>query len=92
MAFIFASLLANAIVNIAWRGNASPNLPKLNEVLIMTQQRGGSGNFSQDRERASEAGKKGGQQSGGNFKNDPERASEAGKKGGKNSHGGGRSS
>ncbi|BCU54409.1 MULTISPECIES: con-10 family general stress protein [Enterobacter] len=58
----------------------------------MTQQRGGSGNFSQDRERASEAGKKGGQQSGGNFKNDPERASEAGKKGGKNSHGGGRSS
>ena len=92
MAFIFASLLADAIVNIAWRGNTSPDLPKLNEVLIMTQQRGGSGNFSQDRERASEAGKKGGQQSGGNFKNDPERASEAGKKGGKNSHGGGRSS
>ena len=56
----------------------------------MADQRGGSGNFSQDREKASEAGKKGGQQSGGNFKNDPQRASEAGKKGGQNSHGGGR--
>ncbi|HAF53031.1 MAG TPA: stress-induced protein, partial [Leclercia adecarboxylata] len=41
---------------------------------------------------ASEAGRKGGQQSGGNFKNDPQRASEAGKKGGKNSHGGNKSS
>ncbi|HCB9746628.1 TPA: general stress protein [Escherichia coli] len=46
-----------------------------------------SGNFAEDRERASEAGKKGGQHSGGNFKNDPQRASEAGKKGGKSSHG-----
>ena len=55
----------------------------------MAEQRGGSGNFSQDREKASEAGKKGGQQSGGNFKNDPQRASEAGKKGGQHSHGGG---
>ncbi|NIY46873.1 general stress protein [Cedecea colo] len=58
----------------------------------MTQHRGGSGNFAEDRDRASEAGKKGGQHSGGNFKNDPQKASEAGKKGGKNSHGGGRSS
>ncbi len=58
----------------------------------MADQRGGSGNFAQDREKASEAGKKGGQQSGGNFKNDPQRASEAGKKGGQNSHGGGRKS
>ncbi|WP_435926818.1 general stress protein [Dryocola sp. BD613] len=58
----------------------------------MTQHRGGSGNFAEDRDRASEAGKKGGQQSGGNFKNDPQKASEAGKKGGKSSHGGGRSS
>ncbi|ALZ95461.1 MULTISPECIES: general stress protein [Leclercia] len=58
----------------------------------MAEQRGGSGNFSQDREKASEAGKKGGQQSGGNFKNDPQRASEAGKKGGQHSHGGGRKS
>ncbi|EEZ7655016.1 general stress protein, partial [Escherichia coli] len=40
----------------------------------------------------SDAGRKGGQQSGGNFKNDPQRASEAGKKGGQNSHGGGRKS
>lgn len=52
----------------------------------MTEHRGGSGNFAEDKERASEAGKKGGKVSGGNFKNDPERASEAGKKGGKHSH------
>ncbi len=58
----------------------------------MAEHRGGSGNFSEDREKTSEAGGKGGQHSGGNFKNDPERASEAGKKGGKNSHGGGRKS
>jgi general stress protein YciG len=38
--------------------------------------------FSQDPELASEAGRKGGQESGGNFKNDPERASEAGREGG----------
>ncbi|MGM8540523.1 general stress protein [Enterobacter hormaechei subsp. hoffmannii] len=56
------------------------------------QHRGGSGNFAQDREKASEAGRKGGQHSGGNFNNDPQRASEAGKKGGQNSHGGGRKS
>lgn len=54
----------------------------------MANHRGGSGNFAEDRERSSEAGRKGGQHSGGNFKNDPQRASEAGKKGGKNSHGG----
>ncbi|HFN0798637.1 TPA: general stress protein [Klebsiella pneumoniae] len=53
----------------------------------MAEHRGGSGNFAEDREKASEA-----EHSGGNFKNDPERASEAGKKGGKNSHGGGRKS
>ena len=53
----------------------------------MANHRGGSGNFAEDRERASEAGQKGGQHSGGNFKNDPQRASEAGKKGGKSSHG-----
>ena len=34
----------------------------------MTQYRGGAGNFANDRQRASEAGKKGGQRSGGNFK------------------------
>ena len=56
----------------------------------MTQHRGGAGNFAADKNRAAEAGRKGGQQSGGNFKNDPQRASEAGKKGGKNSRGGGR--
>ena len=52
----------------------------------MTQHRGGSGNFAEDKERASEAGKKGGQHSGGNFKNDRNKASEAGKKGGQTSH------
>ena len=53
----------------------------------MANHRGGSGNFAEDRERASEAGRKGGQHSGCNFKNDPQRASEAGKQGGKNRHG-----
>lgn len=47
----------------------------------------GSGNFAEDREKASDAGRKGGQHSGGNFKNDPQRASEAGKKGGQQSGG-----
>lgn len=51
----------------------------------MAQHRGGSGNFAEDRERDSEAGRKGGQNSGGNFKNDRERAAEAGRKGGKSS-------
>lgn len=53
----------------------------------MAEQRGGSGNFAQDREKASEAGRKGGQSSGGggNFKNDPDKASEAGRKGGQSS-------
>lgn len=53
---------------------------------MLQAHRGGSGNFAEDKEKASEAGKKGGQNSGGNFKNDREKASEAGKKGGKNSH------
>ncbi|MGK3123809.1 general stress protein [Candidatus Pantoea formicae] len=53
----------------------------------MAEHRGGSGNFSDDKQKASEAGKKGGQNSGGgNFKNDREKASEAGKKGGKSSN------
>ncbi|MDI6951573.1 general stress protein [Escherichia coli] len=58
----------------------------------MTEHRGGAGNFAEDRQKASDAGRKGGQHSGGNFKNDPQRASEAGKKGSQNSHGGGRKS
>lgn len=62
-----------------------------------TSQRGGtketnSGNFANDREKASRAGHKGGKVSGGNFANDRERAAEAGRKGGQNSHGGGRRS
>ena len=53
----------------------------------MAEHRGGSGNFAEVREKASDAGRKGGQHSGGNFKNDPQRASEAGKKGGQQSGG-----
>ena len=50
----------------------------------MAEHRGGSGNFADNPQKASEAGKKGGQNSGGgNLKNDREKASEAGKKGGK---------
>ncbi|MDF3864045.1 general stress protein [Pseudomonas denitrificans (nom. rej.)] len=48
----------------------------------MTQHRGGKGNFAEDPQRAAEAGRKGGSNSGGNFRNDPQRASEAGRKGG----------
>ncbi|PVZ13539.1 MULTISPECIES: general stress protein [unclassified Pseudomonas] len=43
------------------------------------------GNFANDRDRASAAGKKGGHNSGGNFARDTARASEAGRKGGMNS-------
>ncbi len=34
----------------------------------MAEHRGGSGNFAEDREKASEAGRKGGQHSGGTLK------------------------
>ncbi|TCW00075.1 con-10 family general stress protein [Biostraticola tofi] len=63
----------------------------------MAEQRGKSGNFADDKQKASEAGKKGGQSSksgtgsGSNFKDNPEKASEAGKKGGQKSHSGGKS-
>lgn len=50
------------------------------------------GNFANDREKAAEAGRKGGKSSVGNFANDHERASEAGRTGGQQSHGGGRPS
>lgn len=40
------------------------------------------GNFSNNRERAAEAGRKGGKNSKGNFANDREKAVEAGRKGG----------
>ncbi|XTZ37531.1 general stress protein [Salmonella enterica] len=53
----------------------------------MAEHRGGSGNFAEDREKASDAGRKGGQQSGGSFKNDPQRSSETEKKGGQQSGG-----
>jgi len=50
---------------------------------FMAEHRGGSGNFADDKKKASDAGKKGGEKSGGSFKDDPAKASEAGKKGGK---------
>jgi general stress protein YciG len=50
-----------------------------------TQHRGGSGNFAENRERAAEAGRKGGRVSGGNFKNDRTKAAKAGRKGGEHS-------
>lgn len=49
----------------------------------MSERRGGAGNFAENRDRAVEAGRKGGQVSSGNFKFNPDRASEAGRKGGK---------
>jgi len=51
-------------------------------------QGGRGGNFADDPQRASEAGRKGGQNSGSNIKNDPERASDMGRKGGKSTQGG----
>ncbi len=63
-----------------------------------------TGNFADDKQKASEAGKKGGQASsgdsgggqgsgrGGNFADDKQKASEAGKKGGQSSGGGARKS
>ena len=64
------------------------------EIRIMADSNGGGGqqnnpgNFANDPQKASEAGRKRGQESGGNFANDPERASEAGRKGGEASGGG----
>ena len=49
---------------------------------MATSKNNNPGNFANDREKASRAGRLGGQRSGGNFKNDPERARRAGKKGG----------
>ena len=51
------------------------------------------GNFANDREKAAEAGRMGGQHQGketnpGNFANDRAKASEAGRKGGQQSHSG----
>src|ERR1700720_2816579 len=67
-------------------------------VTAMKEHSGNQGNFAEDRERASEAGRKGGQHSHGggggehnpgNFAKDREKAAEAGRKGGEHSHGGG---
>jgi general stress protein YciG len=75
--------------NTSNRGFASMDEDKQREIA----KKGGESvpdekrSFSQDRELASEAGRKGGQESGGNFENDPERAAEAGRKGGEESGG-----
>lgn len=55
--------------------------------------KGNPGNFANDRARAAEAGRVGGQNQGkannpGNFANDRGKAAAAGRKGGQNSHGG----
>ncbi|BBP58827.1 general stress protein [Pseudomonas sp. St316] len=52
------------------------------------------GNFANDREKASDAGKKGGQASGGNVANDRQKGAStgAGNKGSERSQGGGRKS
>jgi general stress protein YciG len=57
----------------------------------MAEQRhtGNSGNFAEDRAKASRAGHIGGQHSSGNFAHNPQRAAEAGRKGGLRSRGGG---
>lgn len=43
------------------------------------------GNFANNRDKAAEAGRKGGKISGGNFANDRPKAAEAGRKGGQHS-------
>lgn len=43
------------------------------------------GNFANNREKAAEAGRKGGKISGGNFANDRQKAADAGRKGGQHS-------
>jgi general stress protein YciG len=69
------------------------SLTQTMEKQMANEQRGGSGNFANNPQRASEAGKKGGEHSQGgsqgggrdnpgNFANDREKASEAGRKGG----------
>ncbi|WHS58087.1 general stress protein [Pseudomonas sp. G2-4] len=50
------------------------------------------GNFSNDRDKASEAGKKGGQASGGNVPSDRQKGSGAGNKGSERGQGGGKRS
>ena len=71
-----------------------------NEASGSGSQRGGSGNFSNDTDKANEAGRKGGEHLGnerpdksqhggsGNFANDPDKTSDAGRKGGEHSQGG----
>ncbi|MBB2185376.1 con-10 family general stress protein [Gluconacetobacter liquefaciens] len=83
------------------------SLEKYHSFLVRAADKGGSsggshnpGHFTQDREKAAEAGRKGGQHShgnvghsaggaehkAGNFADDPEKAAEAGRKGGHASH------
>lgn len=69
------------------RGFASMDEDKQREIASKGGKSQGAennpGNFANDREKASEAGREGGRASGGNFANDRERASEAGREGGR---------
>ncbi|NWL76509.1 stress-induced protein [Pseudomonas taiwanensis] len=56
----------------------------------MNEQKGGKGNFNEDRNRASESGRKGGQQSGSDIKKEQDRPSDTSRKGGGQQGGGGR--
>ena len=78
--------LAPAFTQLPLSGTALGS--RLERRTNMAQQHTGNpGNFAEDREKAAEAGRKGGQHSGGNFANDRERAAEAGHKGGQHSGG-----
>jgi len=55
--------------------------------MAAQQHTGNSGNFAEDREKASRAGHIGGQHSSGKFTHDRERAVEAGRKGGQSRSG-----
>merc|ERR1712110_1385795 len=70
------------------KGRRSQASPSNWSNLMSNDKSGNPGNFSNDREKASEAGQKGGQGSGGNSANDRERSSDTGQKGGQKNSGG----
>lgn len=99
----------DAWLDLGQQEHAMILLEKYHSFLVRAADRGGSsggshnpGHFTQDREKAAEAGRKGGEHShggsaehstggaahkAGNFADDPRRAAEAGRKGGQHSHG-----
>lgn len=54
----------------------------------MNEQKGGKGNFTEDRGRTSESGRKGGQQEPGSVRKEQERTPDTGRKGGQQGGGG----